>query len=360
MAIHPVTGEFTGILEENVRLAVYDLMPGWSYQRLKNEYFEVLQEFFRLGFGSIHTVETLAEFKISREAHQNSELGLRTFYYLPIKDLETVYALAEKQNPSDIFLRVAGVKLFVDGSFGSQTAELFENYQTLNHSGVENITEAELDRLVSRAVAAKLSCAVHAIGDRAIHKTLQVFGKHYSESFRRNLRHRIEHAQLILPADIPFFAEYKVSASVQPVHLAADVEIIKKYLGDRQRLTYPYKSLLKSGANLVFGSDMPIENFNPWHAIYTAMERRFLMNPSNERFRPEQCLDLPTSIKAYTVNPAAVVGLSDKLGRIIPGMKADVFLADRNIFKTDVEDLKETKSVLTIVNGCIVYDDPGE
>ena len=93
--------------------------------------------------------------------------------------------------------------------------------------------------------------------------------------------------------------------------------------------------------------------------IYTALERRYLMEPSNERFRPEQCLDLTTSLKAYTDNPATVVGMDKDLGRVVPGMKADVFIADRDIFKVSAEDLKETVSALTIVNGSIVHNEMG-
>jgi predicted amidohydrolase YtcJ len=356
LAIHPKTGEFTGVLEENVRLAVYDIMPEWNYDRLRKDYQKVLREFYRLGFSTIHSVETPQEFRIAQEARKRGELGLRTFWYLPVKYLEMAHQLGILQNLGDDFLQIAGIKLFVDGSFGSQTAELLENYQNLDHAGVENMTEAELESLVARAIQAKLSCAVHAIGDRAIRKTLRVLGKFHKLSKESGLRHRIEHVQMVQPQDIPLFSKYGIYASVQPVHLAHDVQIIRKYLGDRGKFTYPFKSLMDNRASLVFGSDIPIEDFNPWQAIYTAMERRYLMAPSEPSFFPEQKLDLAACIKAYSVNAARVVGMENTFGRMLPGLKADFFMPDRNIFEVSTEELKDTVSVLTVVNGSIVHN----
>ena len=106
---------------------------------------------------------------------------------------------------------------------------------------------------------------------------------------------------------------------------------------------------------LIFGSDTPIESFNPWHAIYTAMERKYLMDPSQPTFFPEQKLDLVTCLGAYTCNPAWVVGMDSETGRIQPGMLADFFIPDRDIFKISSEELKETKSLLTVVDGKIVH-----
>jgi predicted amidohydrolase YtcJ len=356
LAIDPRNSAFTGVLEENARLSVYDIMPEWDYPRLRKMYQKVLQEFYRLGFGTIHLVETTRELEIARQAHQKCELGLRSFWYLPVKELDKALELRNQETERDEFIRIAGVKLFVDGAFGSQTAELLENYQGLGHSGVENMAGEELDNLVSEAIRAKLSCAIHAIGDRAIQKTLRVLGRYHQLSTDFGLRHRIEHAQMIRPEDIPLFAKYGIYASLQPIHLASDVPVINKYLGKRARITYPYKSLVDSEAILVFGSDIPIEDFNPWHAIYTAMERRYLMNPAEKPFFPDQKLDLPTCLQAYTVNSARIVGMENRFGRIQPGMKADIFIPDRDIFKISSEDLKETTSLLTVLNGVIVHN----
>jgi predicted amidohydrolase YtcJ len=301
-------------------------------------------------------VETDDDYKIYQEAIKRQELGLKTFWYMPHKSLTHAESLISQAGLSRKMFQVAGVKIFVDGTFGSQTAELLENYEGLSHAGVEAMDTETLNEIVLQAVERKLSCAIHAIGDGAVKKSLQVLAKHGKFSKKIGLRHRIEHVQLIQPQDIPLFSKHQIFASVQPIHLAGDIPIIKKYLGKRARLTYPFGSLHRNGADLIFGSDIPIEDYNPWHAIYSAMERRYNLDPQNESFFPEERLDLATCLRAYTVNPAKAVGMQDSFGRISVGMCADLTLLDRDIFEVSVEDLKDTKSLLTLVNGRIVYD----
>ena len=356
LALHPETGKFTGILEENTRMTVFNLIPQRDYTHLRKDYLKTVGEYHRLGYSAIHSVETSADFNLFREAYNRRELGLKTFWYMPHTDLPSADGLKIHSSSADSILQVAGVKIFVDGAFGSQTAELLENYEGLTHAGIEAMDAETLNEAVKQAVDQKLPCAIHAIGDGAVRKTLQVLARYQKKSQKLDLRHRIEHAQLIQPQDIPLFSLYHVYASLQPLHLAADIPIIKKYLGKRARFTYPFGSLHRSGAELIFGSDIPIENFNPWYAVYSAMERRFNLDPEEETFFPDERLDLATCLRAYTVNSAKVVGMGGRFGRIAVGMDADLTLLDRDIFKISAEDLKETESVLTLINGDIVYD----
>jgi hypothetical protein len=210
---------------------------------------------------------------------------------------------------------------------------------------------------VAAAVSSRLSCAIHAIGDRAVQKTLKVLGQFQQQSRSAGLRHRIEHAQLIQPQDILLFGKYKVYASVQPIHLAHDIPVIQKYLSRRAHLTYPFGSLNKHGATLLFGSDIPVEDFNPWRGIYTAMERKYLFRPDEPPFFPEQKLDLLNCLQAYTSNPAAAVGMDNRLGRIHPGMLADFFLCNHNIFYIPAWQLPDTHAVLTVIRGKIVHQE---
>jgi len=357
LALHPVTREFTGLLEEQVRLAVFDLLPKWDYARLQSSYPEILKKFYRFGITTVHSVETPEEFRISQEARIQDELGMRIFWYFPYQLLDQAKAMAIGQGIGDDFLRICGVKMFVDGAFGSQSAELLENYDQLGHAGTEVMTESELRDVVEAAVANRLSCAIHAIGDRAVQKTLRVLGQFHAQSKQFGLRHRIEHAQLIQPQDIPLFKKYKVYASVQPIHLAHDIPVIRKYLSTRAQLTYPFGNLKKQGATLLFGSDIPVEEFNPFLAIYTAMERKYLFQSEESPFFPEHALDLLTCLQAYTINPAEAVGMDHYLGRIRQGMLADFFLCNQNIFEIPAEQIKQTHSILTVIGGKIVYQD---
>jgi predicted amidohydrolase YtcJ len=356
LALHPDTGKFTGILEENARMTVFNLIPKWDYTHLRKNYLKTIAKYHQLGFSAIHSVETNDDFKIYQEAYRRQELGLKTFWYMPHQNLLHSENLKGQYGSPEFPLQVAGIKIFVDGTFGSQTAELLENYEGLSHAGVEAMDTETLDLVIKRSVNQKLSCAVHAIGDGAVRKTLWILAKHQRLSKKYGLRHRIEHAQLIQPQDISLFSKNNVYASVQPLHLAGDIPIIGRYLGKRARLSYAFGSLHRSGAELIFGSDIPIEHYNPWHAIYSAMERRYNLDPQEESFFPEECLDLSTCLIAYTVSPAKVVGRGDHFGRIMVGMEADLTILDRDIFNISAEDLKGTESLLTIINGKIVYD----
>ncbi|MBN2365517.1 MAG: amidohydrolase [Calditrichaeota bacterium] len=356
LAIDPVTGDFTGVLEENNRLIVYDLMPDWTYERIRYHFLQATADFYRYGFSSIHTVESGNEFRIFQQARRLEELGLRTFWYMPVKLVDDALNISLEQDLGDDCLKVSGVKIFVDGSFGSQTAELFENYDNSNHSGVESMTESELNLCVQKAVQARLSCAIHAIGDRAVSKTLHVLEKFSPQSINLGLRHRIEHVQLIQSDDLPLFRAYQIYASVQPIHLADDIPVIRKHLSSRAHLTYPFGSLKRKGARLIFGSDTPIEDFNPWKAIYSAMERKYQLQEKEETFFPGECLDLETCLKAHTMRAAESVGMGKKLGRIQPGWLADFFLASMNPFKIQSTEIKNIESVFTVANGKIVYD----
>ncbi len=347
--------QFTGVLEEQIRLKVYDLIPKKNYDKLRKNFQKSIQELFRLGISGINSVETLDEYDIYHEAKKKRELGLRVYWYFPVELLFTGEGLPKRKKLADDFLQVSGVKIFLDGSFGSQTAELFENYENLGHCGVEIVDQQQLNEYVQKAVDNRLSCAVHAIGDKAVRKALTVFGVYAQQSKRFGLRHRIEHAQLIHPNDIPLFNKYNIFASIQPLHLAYDIPIINRYLGDRDRYTYPFGSMQKNDIKLIFGSDAPVEDFNPWKAIYSALERRFKMDPKEASFYPEERLDIATCLKAYTTNAALAVKTEKKLGRIKEDSLADFFLVDRDIFGENHVDLKTAESVLTVVNGKVVY-----
>jgi predicted amidohydrolase YtcJ len=355
LAVHPETGQFSGVLEEEARLKVYQLIPKLTFVNLSRNFHTCLQELYRFGFSGIHTVESSNEFQIYLEAKMSGKLGVRTYWYLPIKEIGMVPEWRTHPGVGDEFLQICGTKIFVDGSFGSQTAELTENYRHLDHAGVGVLDKQQLEDCVNQSVRNKLSCAIHAIGDLAVHRTLQALGEKVKQSNSLGLRHRIEHAQMVHPNDIYLFKKYHVIASVQPLHIAYDIPIIEKYLGERGKLTYPLASFYQNEVNLIFGSDAPVEDVHPWKAIYSAMERRLNLDPYQPSFYPEERLNLSACIKAYTYNAAKAVGKEDRLGRLRFNMQADFFLVDRDIFNIEPPPLKDAESVLTVIDGKIVY-----
>jgi len=349
------TREPTGILQEMARKIVFDRIPVSTYGQLKAEMRKATHEFYRYGLTGFHSMETPTEFSVYQEALRQGKLGLRVFWYLPVDHLAAAQALAIQSGLGNEFLKISGMKIFLDGALGSQSAEMLQPYEGLSHSGIEVLSEADLYDLVHRAVEARLPCAIHAIGDAANRKAIRVLGRLQRTSREHGLQHRIEHAQLLHPDDLPLLGKYGITASVQPRHLSSDIPLIEKYWGKRGRYAYAFNSIRKSGARLIFGSDTPIESFNPWYAIYSAMERKFNLEDSEPSFYSEEKLRLNTCLQAYTSNSAAAVGMEHRLGGIAPGMTADFFLVNRDIFRVPTTELKEAGSVFTVFNGQIVY-----
>ena len=353
--VRDVNGVPTGIFQENARSLIFGNMPPPPLEKLKPALLKTFSEFHRFGITAAHSMETPVDFSTYQELYFENNLGLRIFWYLPVKFLSNAEELKVQSGFGNSFLKICGVKLFADGALGSQSAEMLENYQGLNHAGIGVLSQDELHELVGRCVFQKLPCAIHAIGDKANRKVLNTFGEFYSESQTAGLRHRIEHAQLLSADDISKFQKYNITASVQPIHLAADIQMVEKYWGERGRFAYPFASIAGSGARLIFGSDTPIESFDPWKGIYTALQRKYLVDPKENSFYPEERIATNQAIQAYTSDSAWAVGEENNLGSIEIGKQADLIMIDQDIFSEPSEVILETKVLLTIVAGKVVH-----
>lgn len=352
---YPGSREPLGILQEKACEKVLRAIPPPTFEQLLPALKETFAEHHRLGITGIHSVETPADFARYQALYRRGELGLRIAWYFPARYLEEGGMEDISPEAENRFLKICGVKLFADGALGSQTADMLENYRELNHAGVEVLTAEELLHKIRLGVERKLSCAVHAIGDRANRKVLHAFGAVQTASRALGLRHRIEHAQLLHPDDIPLFSRFRVAASVQPIHLAADIPLIERYWGARGRHAYAFGSLLKSGARLVFGSDAPIESFDPWKGMYSAAARKYNCNPAEAPYYPEEQIPIPEAVAAYTANSAYLAGEENRLGALEEGKLADFILIEGDIFREPAEALLQTQVWLTVLDGQIVY-----
>lgn len=352
---YPGSREPLGVLQEKACEKVLRAIPPPSFEQLLPALKETFAEHHRLGITGIHSMETLADFARYQALYRRGELELRIAWYFPARYLEEEGIEEISPEAGNRFLKICGVKLFADGALGSQTADMLENYQGLNHTGVEVLSAEELLYKIRRGVEQKLSCAVHAIGDRANRKVLHAFGAVQAASHALGLRHRVEHAQLLHPDDIPLFSRFRVAASVQPIHLAADIPLIERYWGTRGRYAYAFGSLLKSGARLVFGSDAPIESFDPWKGMYSAAARKYRCNPAEAPYYPEEQIPITEAVAAYTANSAYMIGEEAHLGALAEGKLADLVLIDRDVFNEPAEALLQTKVLLTALGGKVVH-----
>jgi predicted amidohydrolase YtcJ len=249
----------------------------------------------------------------------------------------------------DDLVRAGYLKVFMDGTLGSQTAGM------LDGTGVRITSGEELGEIVRSAARAGWPVAVHAIGDRANRDALDAFEQTREEWAPLGLRQRIEHAQCLAPEDIGRFAELGVVASVQFSHAPSDRDLAERFWPGRLEGAYAYRSLWESGAVVANGSDAPIEELDPWAGVVAGVLRTLDERPP---WRPEQTLTLEQALRATSVNPAWLTGDERRRGRLLPGYLADLVVLDRDPFDLPPEELPEVRLVATMLGGRWVWRPP--
>jgi len=267
------------------------------------------------GLTSVHTMDTPRAFRSFQRLHAAGRLPLRVTWNFPAAELAAAERIGIRSGWGDDRLRIWGVKAFLDGSLGSRTAEM------LDGTGMPVLPQDELVELVGRCSAAQLNVCLHAIGDGAVRRALDAL-----ESLAgawRYWRPRIEHAQCVHPADVPRFKPLGAIASMQPIHAVADREIADREWAGRTAYSYAWRPLADSGVVLAFGSDAPVEDVSPLLGIDAATSWR-----RRAGWHPELAVTRPTALRAYTAGAAYAAGMERKLGRLAPGLYADLTIVD--------------------------------
>ncbi|MGE5541907.1 MAG: amidohydrolase, partial [Bacillota bacterium] len=216
------SGEPTGIIGENAMPMIERHIPKPSSEQMRRSLLAGMKAANGLGLVGAHVMEGADSLGAFRLLEMEDRLTLRTCVFIPADNLEDAVRLGIRSGFGGRRLWIGGVKLFTDGSLNSQTADMLEPYEGTAERGIASISREELDRIVGRAVSSGMSTAIHAIGDAANRKVLDVLAGYRGQSNRAGLRHRIEHAQMIHPADLARFAQMVAVASVQPVHATSD------------------------------------------------------------------------------------------------------------------------------------------
>lgn len=350
------SGEPTGILKEKACGLVWDKLPprtASTSEKLLKEAVKIANSY---GLTGVQNHDDPDAFELFRNLHSDGPLTLRAAFWIPIDRLDSAISQGLTSGSGNDFVRFGGVKMYADGSLGSQTALMFESFEGGGDNlGVEATSQEELAEKSIKASRAKMSVAIHAIGDRAVHQSLNAI----DEAVRQNpeqtgLRHRIEHVQLLHPDDIGRFQELGVIASVQPVHAPADIDIADRYWGKRSRFAYAFKSLLDSGAKVVFGSDAPIETINPWMGIHAAACRKRIGDEKS--WHPEEKLSIFDAISGFTCWASYASYEESLKGSIEVGKLADVIVLSQDVFEVRPDEIPNTKVECTILGGRIVHE----
>ncbi len=254
------------------------------------------------------------------------------------------------------------IKFYADGALGSRGAALLEKYSDADTSGYLTNTEETLLPLFQKALKAGIQVQTHAIGDRANRFVLDLYEKAFkavppNEWKQRDPRWRIEHAQILSPSDIPRFKQLGVIPSMQPSHAISDLFFAPKRLGiDRLAGAYAWQSLIKAGAIIPGGSDAPVERGEPMIEFYAAVARKSLEGFTGEGWHPEQALTREQALKMFTAWPAYAAFEEKDKGSIEVGKLADLTVLSADIMKVSEPEILQTKCLMTVIGGEVVYE----
>lgn len=301
--------------------------------------------------GNRHLLELL------RSVEQEGDLIARVsvpFHYtrsMPLSELDRASAMARDFTGDK--LTSNRVKIFVDGVLDSGTAALVGDYADQpGHRGAPIFDAASFAQAATEIDKRGMQIAVHAIGDAAVRITLDGYAAARKANGARDSRHRIEHVEVIQPADIPRFAALGVIASVQPLHAPQEENATTRAIGpDRAPLAYAWRRLHEAGAVVAFSSDWPIVAVDPLLGIQTALTRR----PYRPGL-PDQRLPLMEVLKAFTCNGAYAGFMEDRTGRIRQGMLADLVLLSGDIEATPPDAIAALAVRMTICDGQITHE----
>ncbi|HLW75046.1 MAG TPA: amidohydrolase, partial [Gammaproteobacteria bacterium] len=251
-------------------------------------------------------------------------------------------------------------EVYSDGALGTHTAWFLKPYDDLPGStGVSVLAPKDIRAWADAALAAGYQVTTHAIGDRANREVLDVYQAEFAAHLQaKDLRWRIEHAQHLDAADIPRFGKLGVIASMQSIHECSDAPYVVKRLGEERAKdgAYVWRSLMVSGAMIVNGTDVPVEDEDPIPNFYCAVTRRSLKD--GVPFHPEQAMTREEALKSYTWNNAYALFAEDDLGSLSQGMRADITVLSQDIMTVPVDAIPATKVVYTLVGGKLVYRRP--
>ncbi|MEO6200170.1 MAG: amidohydrolase [Cryobacterium sp.] len=357
-------GEPTGILREAAFKSLKAIMHSEKAGDLTRQ-LKAAQEFLlSVGLTGVHDFdgeECLAAF---RALQDSGELNLRVHKAIHADALELAIDEGRATGDGTAWLRTGPVKLFSDGALGSHSCHMSEPFPgESGNRGIAVTPSDDLLRLIRRAAGAGIAVATHAIGDRAnqlvlnAYEDLSIHPVHASlpTSSPRPLRHRIEHAQHLLPNDVARLARLGVVPSMQPTHCTTDFPLVSTLLAGRELASYAWRSLIDAGAIPAFGSDAPVERPHPLHGIHAAVTRQDKDHQPHGGWQPAERLTVTEAIAGFTSGAAHASGEEGIKGRLRRGMLADFTVLGENPFRVPVADIRDIPVTATVVGGQVRY-----
>jgi len=357
--VRDADGEPTGLLKDAAMPLLTAVIPAATIDERIAAARAGLREAARFGVTSFCDMgmspEAYDDFRAYQRLEREDALTARVSLFMPIGSYEQLQRAGVEKRFGGERLRIGGLKGFADGSLGSSTAAFREPFaDEPHHCGLvmKEMSDGSMAKWVADADAHELQIAIHAIGDRANADVLSIFE---SRGDARERRFRIEHAQHLDPSLIERFARSGVIASMQPHHAIDDGRWAETKIGrERAKSTYAFRSLIDAGATVTFGSDWTVAPLNPLLGIYAAVTRRTIDGRHPDGWIPEQKITVEEALRCYTVNNAWSMFAEHELGRIAPGMLADIALLSDDIFTIAPEKIADVQVEMTIFDGRVL------
>lgn len=353
--VRDADGEPTGTLIDTAMYLVSRIYPAPSDDRIDVIFDTGIQEALENGVTQVHSIDmgVWDNLPIFKRAKEQERLKIRVNYYTHISKRHELAKMIDSEGKGDNWLRFGGVKVMADGALGSGTAWFYEPFSDEpDNSGFPIRPMDELKTILQESHDYGFQLAIHAIGDKANDEVLSII----DEIGAKDNRPRIEHAQHLKKHALERFKELNVTAAAHPYHVYDDGRFAEGRIG-KERLSeiYSFRSLMDAGVNVSFGSDWFVSPMRPLLGIYVATTRHTADGKNPTGWIPEEKVTVEQAVKAYTTNNAWIGNQENDLGTIEAGKLADLVIISDNIFEIDPADIKDTKVLMTIINGDIKY-----
>jgi len=354
------TGEPTGVLKDVAQSLVERVIPDKTFDEKHIAAKAATDHAAQVGVTSLTDMSADGDVGLYQYMLEHGELKTRIYAIRSIVSWEAMARIGVRAAFGSDRLRIGGLKGFADGSLGSSTAFFFEPYNdTPGTRGLlfdQMLPEGAMLKRVEGADKLGLQVMIHAIGDEANLRILDIYREAAEKNGPCDRRFRIEHAQHLRPSEIPRFGQQRVIASMQPYHAADDGRWCDKRIGpERSKGTYAFRSLLDSGAVLAFGSDWTVAPLNPLTGIKAAVTRQTLDGKHPDGWMPEQKLTIDQAVRAYTVGSAYAEFAEKVKGTITPGKLGDLVMLDRDIYQGNPAEIDQARVCLTVMDGQVVW-----
>ena len=365
IVVKDAQGEPTGLLIDTAQRLVQRAEPMPTEDHFDEAVRAAIGQCLAVGLTGIHEMgATLFALQSYRRLVERGQFPFRNYAAVAGRSAET-WAYYRERGPETIGdgrVSVSALKLLSDGALGSRGAALHSPYcDDPENRGLLLIPPEELQRLTDEGLARGFQVCVHAIGDRANTLALDTFERALAgRPAARELRLRVEHAQILAETDIPRFRALGVLPSMQATHCTSDMEWALERLGpERLRGAYAWRSLLGTGVTIAGGSDFPVESPNPFYGLYAAVARR-PRTGEDRGWQPEQRMTREEAVRSFTVWNAYASHQESELGALTPGRRADLIVCSDDVFTCPEERIKDIVPLVTMVGGEVVYRRDGE